>query len=224
LFALTFAALLALRILVPRADRHADSHAVGSASPAYARALEKLHEWSNARAGRPVRWSHPSLYDRMVAAGVTPDWARPSRSSVSIWLPMFLFGFVAQMLALFVMMGIARFPAGWPERTKRSSHLMAIARGGDSMVPLLSLGAEESFSDRREEALVWFEAASAVSPESPEPHMYSAIWFAEAQRCAEARRELAEAELRLDQAIWQLDSRALLDQARNAVDACEEAR
>ena len=43
----------------------------------YARALEKLHIASLIPAVLHKHATHPSLYDRMIAAGVTPDYPRP---------------------------------------------------------------------------------------------------------------------------------------------------
>lgn len=64
-----------------RGEVRADSvarNAVADGDPAYARALEKLHRSSAIPA---VMWGcsvHPHLYDRLEAAGVTPDFERPA--------------------------------------------------------------------------------------------------------------------------------------------------
>jgi len=47
----------------------------------YARALEKIHEANLILAVIPANATHPSLYDRMLAAGVTPDFPRPEAPS-----------------------------------------------------------------------------------------------------------------------------------------------
>lgn len=47
----------------------------------YARALEKIHEANLIPAVLPPNTTHPSLYDRMIAAGVTPDFPRPAAPS-----------------------------------------------------------------------------------------------------------------------------------------------
>lgn len=47
----------------------------------YARALEKIHEANLIPAVIPANATHPSLYDRMIAAGVTPDFPRPAAPS-----------------------------------------------------------------------------------------------------------------------------------------------
>jgi Zn-dependent protease with chaperone function len=54
------------------ADAHARAHATD-----YARSLEALHRLGGIPATVSVRTTHPSLYDRMLAAGVTPSYPRP---------------------------------------------------------------------------------------------------------------------------------------------------
>ncbi len=58
------------------ADEHA--HHPDDAEGLYARALEKLHEHGLIPAVLSKRHAYPSLYDRMTAAGVTPDFPRPA--------------------------------------------------------------------------------------------------------------------------------------------------
>ena len=65
-------------------EHRADAQATESqVSPGvYARALEKLYQANLVPAVlRSKRMTHPHLYDRMIQAGVTPDYARPGASS-----------------------------------------------------------------------------------------------------------------------------------------------
>lgn len=65
-------------------EHQADSMATGPEgdSPVYARALEKLHEANQLPAVMPGnRMVHPHLYDRMLAAGLTPEYPRPAAPS-----------------------------------------------------------------------------------------------------------------------------------------------
>lgn len=67
--------------MMRRMEHRADSAATGpeNDSPAYARALEKLHEANQVPAVMPGnQMVHPHLYDRMLAAGVTPGYPRPA--------------------------------------------------------------------------------------------------------------------------------------------------
>jgi hypothetical protein len=61
-------------------EKRADSQAAGwePAAGVYARALEKIYQANLAPAVlRSKRAVHPDLYDRILAAGVTPDYPRP---------------------------------------------------------------------------------------------------------------------------------------------------
>ncbi len=65
-------------------EKRADQFALkASPEPAvYARALERLYRLNRMPAVQPGNnASHPHLYDRMLAAGVTPDYARPEPPS-----------------------------------------------------------------------------------------------------------------------------------------------
>jgi hypothetical protein len=62
----------------------------------YARALEKLYKENLSPAVNVNnRQTHPHLYDRMIAAGITPDFqrpARPKRLTLIGWAFAFSFG------------------------------------------------------------------------------------------------------------------------------------
>jgi hypothetical protein len=67
------------RRLEARADRLACAHEPDAGT--YARALAKLHEENLIPAVMPRQRSHPDLYDRLLAAGVQPDYPRPKKPS-----------------------------------------------------------------------------------------------------------------------------------------------
>jgi Zn-dependent protease with chaperone function len=71
------------RKLESRADHMAKGHE-GDAGT-YARALTRLYEDSLLPAVTPKRGTHPDLYDRLLAAGVTPDFARPKAAKGMAW-------------------------------------------------------------------------------------------------------------------------------------------
>lgn len=77
-------ATLSLR-LEKRADRIASND---DDSPVYARALERIYRRNLVAAVFPARArrTHPDLYDRMVAAGVTPEYPRPLPPNDNHWL------------------------------------------------------------------------------------------------------------------------------------------
>ena len=75
---LAFLGLRTVRRLETAADSHAHEHQHEEEEGVYARALERLHEVNLVPAVmRGKRQTHPNLYDRMVEAGVTPDYPQP---------------------------------------------------------------------------------------------------------------------------------------------------
>lgn len=78
-----------------RADRIAIEN---QADPAvYARALERLYQTNQMPAVMPPRMErpHPDLYDRMLDAGVTPDFPKPAPPKKQSWTTLLLLaGFV----------------------------------------------------------------------------------------------------------------------------------
>lgn len=60
-----------------RHEHEADAHAIEH-SPSYARALERIYRLAGIPAVLGRSGTHPHLYDRMLAAGVTPDYPRPA--------------------------------------------------------------------------------------------------------------------------------------------------
>lgn len=65
------------RRLQTRMEERADAHAHEGDPTVYARALERLYEHNKVPAvlGKAP---HPDLYDRLVSAGVAPEWPRPA--------------------------------------------------------------------------------------------------------------------------------------------------
>jgi Zn-dependent protease with chaperone function len=81
------------RRMEQRADRIGRENE--SESGAYARALARLHEVNLVPAVMPMRRLHPDLYDRLLAAGVQPDYPRPEKPEKSSWhLPILCVGLV----------------------------------------------------------------------------------------------------------------------------------
>ena len=70
----------------------------------YARALARLHEDSLVPAvlAKP-RETHPHLYDRMVAAGLTPDFPRPAPAQPTAWHGILCSGALGVLAALLIM-------------------------------------------------------------------------------------------------------------------------
>jgi Zn-dependent protease with chaperone function len=70
-----------------RMENRADSMSVTheAEGPVYARALEKLYEVNQFPAVMAKRHSHPDLYDRMLTAGLTPEYPRPAPPPPRHW-------------------------------------------------------------------------------------------------------------------------------------------
>jgi Zn-dependent protease with chaperone function len=70
-----------------RMENRADSMSAttDAEGPVYARALEKLYEANQMPAVMSRRLVHPHLYDRMTAAGLTPDYPRPAPPPKRHW-------------------------------------------------------------------------------------------------------------------------------------------
>lgn len=75
------------RNIARRMEHQADAAAIqGADAVKYAHALEKFYEANQLPAVmHSNRMTHPHLYDRMLAAGVTPDYPRPDRPGPMPW-------------------------------------------------------------------------------------------------------------------------------------------
>lgn len=111
---LAFFGLLFTTLVVPRLYRHisrklesrADQMAKANEGDAgtYARALTRLYEDNLAPAvSAKERASHPHLYDRLLAAGVTPDFPRPAAARSMAWNGTMFAGLVGILFAIFAM-------------------------------------------------------------------------------------------------------------------------
>jgi Zn-dependent protease with chaperone function len=95
------------RKLEVRADQMAHAHE--PEDQAYARALARLYQDNLLPAVHAKRQAtHPHLYDRLVAAGMTPDFARPKPAKLMAWHGK-LFGAVFGALVGLAIFGFKRF-------------------------------------------------------------------------------------------------------------------
>jgi Zn-dependent protease with chaperone function len=108
LFALVLAALAILMVplgVARRMERRADAVATKHTEDpaAYARALEKVYQLNGIPATKPKRSGqpHPDLYDRMLAAGVTPSFERPRPARKFSWTTLVLIGAFGVQVAIF---------------------------------------------------------------------------------------------------------------------------
>lgn len=123
------------RRMEERADRVACEHMHDAA--AYASALERLHEHNLVPAvlGKG-RKTHPDLYDRMTAAGVTPSYPRPDPPSRR---PVY-----AAVFATLLLLGGAAFGLSTIERRAPA---VSIALFGASPTRVTQLAIEDGVED-----------------------------------------------------------------------------
>lgn len=206
----------AVRRLAPReveADRHAQAHEPGQGS--YARALERLHEIGLVPAVMPGKvHTHPHLYDRMLAAGVTPSFPRPLPPTRSL-RQIAPFG----LLAWLAWCGFAWALAAAPRRMYEvpvAAELSAVLDGGS----LRSLGAigYHWLGERPQDAAVVlrYVASRSAEPQYPAWLVYALV---DADPAA-ARAFLQQAEARLAQDPEAMDwQRETVANARELLDS-----
>lgn len=99
------------RKLESRADQMAKANE-GDAGT-YARALARLYEDNFLPAvTAKQRATHPHLYDRMLAAGVTPDFPRPAAAASIAWHGRIFAGLTGMLFALVALRSMQFFSAG----------------------------------------------------------------------------------------------------------------
>jgi Zn-dependent protease with chaperone function len=100
-------ALVGMRVS-RRMEKRADKIAIESEHvdrEAYARALERLYRTNQMPAVMPRRSNkiHPDLYDRMLAAGVTPDFPKPAPAKGLSWISyLLLVGVFVLLVRIFI--------------------------------------------------------------------------------------------------------------------------
>jgi len=175
------------------ADEHAHTHAEADAHSDgdYARALEHIHAANLLPAVmRGKRHIHPHLYDRMLAAGVTPDFERPEPPPRRTRLAL-----VSLAVVVVVVVGSIVPPtmvANRADRSERSAWLALLVTGGNSQT--FAGLAEHRLKDRAEEAAVLLEAAVEIAPWRPSHGARLADVLISLGRLDEAEAVLQQAE------------------------------
>lgn len=108
------------RKLVRRMETRADqiAHGQQSGEGVYARALEKIYEFNHLPAVTGKNTSHPDLYDRMMAAGVTPDFPRPLPPRRFTWLGWLMLIALPVTIALTLMREGPQVPRDHPSKRR----------------------------------------------------------------------------------------------------------
>jgi Zn-dependent protease with chaperone function len=176
--------------LEQRADATAHEHQVADGD--YARALERLTAANVTPAVLGARTTHPEVYDRLVAAGVSPSFARPARpprarAVSAVWLSM--------AIAAGLSIGTRMFlDARSSEALDEGPIVTAIAFDGGDAYNLARLALMRAERGDVESALVLYRAAAFIEGDNPYFATESVLLLARAGRCEEAEHVLDEAE------------------------------
>jgi len=202
------------------ADAHAHEHADGEQPGVYARALELVHRLNLAPVVMPGKGaSHPHLYDRMLAAGVQPDYERPAppkpnRARALMLLPL--------VVGLVVANGVIRASLYDGVYDREATAMWCAAWVGGDVTSIGALGYH--WRERRpEDAAVLLAFASERSQASEYPAFLAGLLAERDPDSARAYLQLA-VQRHLDEGIgegWQQD---WIEQARDAIEAAERGR
>ncbi|MFO1031330.1 MAG: M48 family metalloprotease [Planctomycetota bacterium] len=203
-----------LRQLEVAADDHAKDHLHATEAGDHARALEHLYRLNLYPAAQHDKHrTHPDLYDRMLAAGVTPDFPRPEPPQPSRARTI-----VSTTLTLLVLLGVA-VPSMWVKadladlRESEARATFAVMFAGDpESVGVLGY---HWLADRPGDAAVLLTYASAQS-KNPEYPAWLAMALAGRDPDA-AQAALEQAEQRLAQRRYGPWQRSVVAAARESV-------
>jgi Zn-dependent protease with chaperone function len=188
------AAMLALllapplsRLLEWRADALARTQE--SEAGTYARALIRIAEANLAPVvGEGRGGTHPHLYDRLLAAGVQPEYPRPRPPSR---IRMLLGRGFAAVLALVLIETLLIGRLCFPDSEPLALASLALGGGWPSDLGILAHG--RVLRGEPESAVVLFGAEAEADPRAPEGPAHQAMVLAEIGRCPEAIRAAREA-------------------------------
>lgn len=181
--------LYSVRKLGRRLEQRADEAAHVQARE-YASALEKLHRANLVPAVLARKTTHPDLYDRMVAAGVTPEWPKPAPPARRRWPQLLL---ALAVVATTFAVTLAPTVLGPDDASDRLGMLRAIAlrqRAGD----VAFLGRWRYEHGDLQGAATLYLAAEAMMPSSALYPAVAARALGGMGRCGEAEAALARAE------------------------------
>lgn len=202
-----------------RYEERADRAGAGESgeSPAYARALERLYQSNLQPAVVRKRTLHPSLYDRMLSAGVQPEFERPAPPPS---LPMYVG--VMMGVVLGVPLGLLRSLTNPREEARGSEPdvLVALAVGSETAMRLTDLARIRSDADDLRSAVAFYRAASYLDRRSPYPVAELAIVLSDMDRCSEASVALEEALRRAGSVQVEQNLSSTLKDAERGIDDC----
>lgn len=182
------------RHLELRADRI--SHAQESEPGVYARALEKIYAADGTPAVMFGSGVHPHLYDRMVGAGVTPNYPRPGPPSRRLMLASVALSIVL-LAGVSIGLQVVQRPAIVGVRENEHLLVGSIALTGGHAVTLSDLALIRFQQAELGSAIILWQAATEMDEESVYYPANLAIALAADDRCDDAEAAVREAEARL---------------------------
>ena len=215
--------LFLLRRVTRRAEEQADvvAHGAQHDSGSYARALEKIYRANRAPAVIGKKGTHPDLYDRMISAGVQPDYPRPlppSRRRLRFANVLSLALCSALLTVPYLLH--ARFRDGAPRRTRAA--LVALAGlGGDGFDLATVAYAAFAEHDLARSSALYLLAGERDAGSAAYPAM-AARTLNLSGRCVEARAaaELAQSRLGRSSPKWE---RAEVQSSVDGIPNCIES-
>jgi len=165
LLALCIGALAAITRFQRGAEERADA-AVDDAQlseGAYARGLEQIHRCNAAPAVMRENSTHPNLYDRMEAAGVTPDFPRPAPPRSRRATLALLAGIVVMTLSASLAPLGSHLVAHFGTETEKTQ-LLRLAIAGPKSEILFETARQRMASWNYDEALVYIDASIEANP------------------------------------------------------------
>jgi hypothetical protein len=189
LFILPLIGVVFGRHLAHRMEHHADAAArpEGDDTLAYASALEKLYRYNAipvVLAGRGL--SHPHLYDRLAAAGATPDYPRPAppnmkRATRSHFLTLGL------LMALFAGGQLWAYSYSYPDKPKSQAALLRLLILRGDHWDFQSMGEEDYQANNLQRARACLTVGHEMDPGCGYCAYYLGLTLVETGNCREAQ-------------------------------------
>lgn len=186
-------------------EERADGVALEHSGTAYASGLEKIYRLNGIPAVMGNRQIHPNLYDRILAAGVTPDFPRPEKPVTKIlWIGMALTVLLTSALSFGWFMA-AKLISHSEDKTEQSILLKMILEGSRPM-DLVTLGWAAIDNENPGEAVKWFNLGINHAPDDYKVLTSTAYGYARLRDCEHAQKNLNTAEKLFERVKGQEDA------------------
>jgi len=207
------------RRLMLREEERADRAGAADNEAAYAEALERTYRENMIPANWKSPQGHPSLYDRMTAAGVQPAYSRPERPPLLIRyaaLAVETMAFLAMTTALVVAYAVAS--ALIPQTIFAKQAFLAVA--GGTMRHVAELGELHIAGGNQQLGIALLEFARAKATDDVEVLALLAKGYADLGRCEEAVAVLQTARTSFEMGPAYRSDEEALAAAEDAVAGC----